>query len=229
MNIMTDRRRMLIRLTTPVGMGYIPTGFAFGVLADQAGLPWALVVAMSIFVFAGSLQFAMIPMLAGASGLGIIALSTVLINLRHVFYAMPLIDHLPRGLMRRAYGVATLTDENYSVLTTMPEKERQHLWPLLSLINHAYWIGGTVLGALFGHEIAQWIPNLDFALPALFTILAIEQYSIRRQWGPIAIGMIAYLVGRILLPDFALISALGVSLCALLPRAIQQRRIADAP
>jgi len=185
---------MLFRLTTPVGMGYLPTGFAFGVLAMQAGLSPALVIAMSVFIFAGALQFAAVPLLAAATGLGTFAVTTLLINLRHVLYAIPLIGHLPAPRWRRAYVLAALTDENYSVLTTIPADKRQRFTTAVTLINHGYWIAGTVLGVLLGKQAAYWIPNLDFALPSLFTILAIEQYLSRRRFAPAVVGVVAYCV-----------------------------------
>ncbi|OJA39392.1 branched-chain amino acid permease [Burkholderia ubonensis] len=217
---MTSRRKLIVRLTTPVGMGYIPTGFAFGVLACQAGLSPVLVIAMSVFIFAGALQFAAVPMLASASSLGTVALSTLLINLRHILYAIPLLDHLPKSRVSRFYVIAALTDENYSVLSTVPEAERRPLSTAISLVNHGYWIGGTVLGVLLGEHVSRWIPNLDFALPALFAILAVEQYLARRRWAPAAIGVGAYFVAKATFPNYALIVSLGIGLVLLLTRAI---------
>jgi 4-azaleucine resistance transporter AzlC len=216
---MLSTRQLIMRLTTPVGMGYIPTGFAFGVLACQAGLPPLIVIAMSVFIFAGALQFAAVPMLTTVSDLGPFAVSSLLINLRHVLYAIPLLDHLPKSRVRRAYVVAALTDENYSVLTTLPDAECRHLATAITAVNHAYWIGGTALGALFGNEVSRWIPNLDFALPALFAILAIEQYLARRSWGAAAVGIGAYFVAKALLPNYALVVSLGIGLVFLLTRA----------
>lgn len=217
---MTSRRKLIVRLTTPVGMGYIPTGFAFGVLACQAGLPPVLVIAMSVFIFAGALQFAAVPMLTAASDPITVVLTTLLINLRHILYAIPLLDHLPKARVCRAYVIAALTDENYSVLTTVPEADRSQLSTAVSLLNHGYWIGGTVLGVLLGNQVSRWIPNLDFALPALFAILAIEQYLARRRWMPAVIGIGAYFVAKALLPRYALIVSLGIGLFLLLTRAI---------
>jgi 4-azaleucine resistance transporter AzlC len=201
-------------------MGYLPTGFAFGVLAFKGGLSPQVTVAMSLFIFAGALQFAAIPMLASGGGLGTLVLATLLINSRHVLYAIPLIDQLPLGRVSRAYVIAALTDENYSVLTTIPQSERQRLAVRISIVNHAYWIIGTCLGVGLGAQAARWIPNLEFALPALFTILAIEQYIARRRWLPVTVGLGGYLIARLLLPGYALISALALGLVVLLSCAI---------
>ncbi|PLC42712.1 branched-chain amino acid permease [Ralstonia pickettii] len=222
-------RTVLLRLTIPVGMGYLPTGFAFGVLAIQAGLSPAVVVAMSVFIFAGALQFAAVPLLGVATGLGTFAMTTLLINLRHVLYAVPLIEHLPAQRWRQAYVVAALTDENYSVLTTLPANRRQQFAMAVTLIHHGYWIAGTVLGVLLGQQVADWIPNLDFALPSLFTILAIEQYLSQRSLAPALVGVLAYLVSTQLATDYLLIMALGFGLMMLLARAFVRGNALEVP
>jgi 4-azaleucine resistance transporter AzlC len=137
-----------------------------------------------------------------------------------VLYAIPLIDQLPQRRLSRAYVIAALTDENYSVLTTVPETERRRLAVGISAVNHLYWIAGTALGVALGAQATRWIPNLDFALPALFTILAIEQYIARRRWAPMVVGLGAYLIARTLVPSYALISALAIGLLVLLSIAI---------
>ena len=211
-----EDRQHILRLTTPVGMGYVPAGFAYGVLALQAGLPVWIVVAMSVLVYAGAMQFAAVPMLAGAAGLPTVALSTLMINLRHVIYAIPLLDRLPARRAAKAYVIAGLTDETYSVLTTLaPERCRALSWRI-ALVNQGYWVLGTLLGVALGQQAARWIPHLDFALPALFVILAIEQYRAQRRWLPALVGLAAYAVAHAIAPHYALLAALGLALAVLL-------------
>jgi len=211
-----ENRQDILRLTTPVGMGYVPAGFAYGVLALQAGLPVWVVLAMSVFVYAGAMQFAAVPMLAGAAGLPTVALTTLAINLRHVLYAIPLLGRLPERRAAKAYVIAGLTDETYSVLTTLPPQRCRALGWRIALVNHGYWVLGTLLGVALGEQAARWIPHLDFALPALFVILAIEQYRTQRRWLPAVVGLAAYAAARAAAPHYALLAALGLALAALL-------------
>jgi 4-azaleucine resistance transporter AzlC len=211
-----EDRQQILRLTTPVGMGYVPAGFAYGVLALQVGLPAWVVVAMSVVVYAGAMQFAAVPMLAGAAGLPTVALTTLMINLRHVIYAIPLLDRLPRRRAAKAYVIAALTDETYSVLTALPPDRCRALNWRIALVNHSYWVLGTLLGVALGAQAARWIPNLDFALPALFVILAIEHYRAQRRGLPALIGLAAYAVARAAAPRYALLVALALALIALL-------------
>lgn len=214
------RWRAALRASLPVGLGYLPAGFAFGVLAIQAGLPAWLACAMSILIYAGALQYAAIPMMAGGAGLATFALTTLAINLRHLLYAIPLIPALSRRWLARAYTLAALTDETYALATTLPPARRAALLLPISLINQGWWILGTLVGALMGPVIGRYVPNLDFALPCLFLILTIEQYLASRLWQPIAVGVVALVGARWLLPSTqVLIGALAVALAWLAVQA----------
>lgn len=213
--------REALQASLPVGLGYLPAGFAFGVLAIQAGLPVWLAIAMSVLVYAGALQYAAIPMMASGAGLAAFAVTTLAINLRHVLYAMPLIPSLAKQRLARYYTVASLTDETYSLVTTMPQDKRATLWLPVSLANQGWWVAGTLIGALAGPALGEHVPNLDFALPCLFLILTIEQYRASRLWQPAAVGIVALLAARwIVPPQHVLIAALGMALAWL---AIQAR------
>jgi len=205
-----------LRASLPVGLGYLPAGFAFGVLAVEGGLPAWLALAMSVFVYAGALQYAAIPMMAAGVGLPTFALTTLAINLRHLLYALPMIPWLPRQRLPRAYSLAALTDETYSLLSTMPPAERAALLLPVSLFNQVWWVLGTLVGALSGPAVAAHVPNLDFALPCLFLILAIEQYLGNRLWHPAAAGAVGLLAATWLVPpQHVLIVALGLAVACL--------------
>jgi 4-azaleucine resistance transporter AzlC len=213
------------KLTLPVGMGYIPTGFAFGVLGTEAGFPLSLTIGMSCFIFAGALQFAAIPLLVSGAGVVTMAVTTLLINLRHVLYALPLLDYLPHRRASRGYVIAALTDENFSVLSSTPaDAPRADLALPVSFINHGYWIAGTAVGALAGQQAMQWVPHIAFALPCLFTILAIEQYLAKRSWFAIGTGLVAFVVARAFSSKFVLIGALLIGLVVLCIKAISQEK-----
>lgn len=219
------RWRAALRESLPVGLGYLPAGFAFGVLAIQAGLPVWLACAMSVFVYAGALQYATIPMLASGAGLATFALTTLAINLRHLLYAIPLIPALSKHWLARWYTLAALTDETYALATTMAPARRSALLLPISLINQGWWVAGTLVGAFAGPVVGRYVPNLDFALPCLFLILAIEQYLSARLWQPVAIGLVTLVAARWLLPSaHVLIAALGVALAWLATQAYLTQR-----
>lgn len=204
----------VLALTAPVAMGYIPLGMAFGFLFVQAGGAWWLAVLASLVVFAGAAQYMMIPMLVAGLSVGSIALATLTVNLRHVFYGLSLLNTLPPGKLSRWYLVFGLTDETYSVLTTMSQRngQRQMVW--VALLNHGWWVLGTLIGALIGVKARVAVAGLDFALVALFAVLTVEQWRTRQSAAPLWIALAAYALAYPLVPGQALVIAIVLCIAA---------------
>ena len=202
------------RLSLPVAMGYIPAGIAFGVLAQVAGLPiWASLL-MSILLYAGAAQYACLPMLSAGLPVANITTNIAAINMRHLFYALPLLSSLPQSRLARLYCLFAMTDETFSVMTSLDEQHRQSVFLPLSLFNQWWWILATLLGALIGGILNEWIPNLDFALVCLFAVLAYEQFKKVSSPLPIIIALIALLVAHVLTDNWILLTA--ISICIVL-------------
>lgn len=212
-------------LTAPVAMGYIPLGAVFGFLFVQAGGPGWLALVSSLLIYAGAAQFMMVPMLAAGLPIGAIALATLVLNLRHVFYGLSLLNTLPANRWLRWYSIFALTDETYSVLTALPARERAPHMALLSALNQGWWVLGTALGAVLGAQAQVGLTGLDFVLAALFAVLAVEQWRARRDAVPIWVAAAAYAAGNALMPSQAL--AIAIALC-LLATALRPARPAPA-
>lgn len=203
----------VLSLSIPVAMGYVPLGMVYGFLAVQAGLSSWVTVAASVFVFAGAAQFMMVSMLAAGLPLTAIAATTLIINLRHVFYGLSLLNRLPRHAGARWYMVFGLTDETYSVLTTMPANTPVHHRVWVTALNHGWWVLGSALGALIGSHSHIGFAGLDFALASLFAVLAVEQWRVAHHSAPLWCALISYVLARWLMPQQAL--ALAIGLCVL--------------
>lgn len=201
----------LLALTTPVAMGYIPLGIVFGFLFVQAGGAWWLAVLTSVLVYAGAAQFMMIPMVAAGLSVGSIALATLIVNLRHVFYGLSLLNKLPQGRLLRWYMVFGLTDETYSVLTSLPPHTRPERMFEVALLNQGWWVLGTLVGAVIGAQARIPLVGLDFALAALFAVLAVEQWRNSTSPAPLWTALAAYAVAYVLAPGHALVIAIGLS------------------
>jgi 4-azaleucine resistance transporter AzlC len=199
-------------------MGYIPLGAVFGFLFVEAGGSGWLALACSVFIYAGAAQFMMIPMLVAGASYGTIALATLVLNLRHVFYGISLLKNMPAGRWQRWYSVFALTDETYSVLTTLPQAQRARHMALVSALNQCWWVLGTGIGVLVGSAAQLSLAGLDFVLACLFAVLAVEQWRAKRVVTPIWVAVAAYAVATWVAPDQALAIAIGLSLvaCALL-------------
>jgi len=203
--------RSVLALSVPVAMGYIPLGAVFGFLFVQAGAPWWLAMASSIIVYAGAAQFMMVPMLAAGLPVATIAIATLVVNLRHVFYGLSLLHKLPRSPWARGYLVFALTDETYSVLTTLPEHTPAAHRVAVAMLNQSWWLLGTLLGALIGAQAQVTLVGLDFALAALFAVLAVEQWRSAHSGRPIWVALLSYGVAHWLMPQQALLIAIGLS------------------
>ena len=170
-----------LRMALPVGLGLFPLGLAFGALVVHAGLSWWWATVFSTIVYAGSLEFLLVGMAVSGVPLAQVALSTLLVNSRHVFYALSFPLQNVDSKVGKAYATFALTDEAYAV-TTAPEAQR---WTSRQIIGvqvffQVCWVGGATLGALAGSVLPlDRLDGLDFALTALFVVLAIEAYRDR--------------------------------------------------
>lgn len=204
----------VVSLSIPVAMGYVPLGMVFGFLFVQAGAPWWLALTASVCVYAGASQFMMVPMLAAGLPVASIALATLVVNLRHMFYGLSLLHKLPTQPWARWYLVFALTDETYSVLTTLPPGTSTRQMVAVALLNQGWWVLGTLLGALIGAQAQLTLSGLDFALAALFAVLAVEQWRSAHSTAPLWVAVVSYALAWAVAPQQALLVAIGLSVVA---------------
>lgn len=189
--------KVAFQKTIPVMFGYVPLGIAFGFLLTQSGCFWLYAVLMSIIIYSGATQFLAIGLFINLAPMTEIAVTTLLLNLRHSFFGLSLIRKFSDIPRVKPYLVFALTDETYALLTAMDEPEQQsraRYYFFISLLNHLYWIIGTLMGALIGQAIKADLKGMDFALTALFVVLVIEQYRKVRSLKPFLIGTVAGIV-----------------------------------
>lgn len=222
-----DNGLSLLALTAPIAMGYIPLGTVFGFLFVQAGGDGWLAVLASVLVYAGAAQYMMIPMISSGLSVGTIALATLVVNLRHVFYGLSLLKKLPQDRWLRWYMVFGLTDETYSVLTMLPETTSPKKMAALALLNQGWWVLGSAIGALIGAQARVPLAGLDFVLAALFAVLAVEQWRTRNSSAPLWVALVSYAIASFLAPEHALVLSIALSVAAGLfwsPRAADAAR-----
>lgn len=202
----------------PVAMGYLPAGIAFGVLAQVAGIPvWATIM-LSVVLYAGAAQYACLPMLSAGLPIGNIATNIAAINLRHVFYAMPLLQSLPHNKLAKTYCLFALTDETFSVMTSLPQQSRQALMLPISLFNQMWWVVAGTIGVLIGSTLSDLIPHLDFALVCLFAILAYEQFQSIKRYFPIVIAIVSLAIASLFTDNWLLLMAITICMILILGR-----------
>ena len=178
--------------TIPVMMGYIVLGIGFGILFEKNGYGFWWAVAMSVFVFAGSMQYVAVGLITGGASLISTALTTLMVNARHLFYGVSMINRYKGAGLKKLYMMFALTDETYSLVCTgdYPEGEDPHMYCfLVSLCNQCYWVIGTALGSLLGAAITFNTAGIDFAMTALFVTIFVEQWLTCKDHRPALMGI----------------------------------------
>ena len=179
--------------TLPVMAGYLILGFGFGIIIKANGYSTSLAAAMSIFIYAGSMQYVAIGLMTGGASLITTALTTLMVNIRHLFYGVSMLEKYQNTGKAKPYLIFSLTDETYSLvcgeLLGLAPEDRTTYELLVSLLNHLYWIVGSIAGAVAGSLIRFNSQGIDFALTALFLTVFTDQWLTAKKHGPALIGL----------------------------------------
>ena len=171
----------------PVMFGFLFLGTAFGILLSQAGFGVVWAFAISFFVYAGSMQFVLVPLLASGAGLLTVAVTTLFVNSRHIFYGLSFIEEFKRMGKKYFYMIFSLTDETYSVLCSCRDEEMpsgtKREWFLISMFNQCYWISGSIIGGLIGEMLVFDFTGIEFSMTALFVVILIDQIKAGKGQG----------------------------------------------
>ena len=167
-----------IKDTWAAALGLIPLGLAFGLLMVQSGFSWWWTPIFSIVIYAGSMEFLAISMVTG----GVSALSSLftgfMVNFRHIFYGLTFPRKRINSPVGKAYSTYALTDETYAIVSALPREERPTGTRILSIqiFCQILWVGGGIVGALAGQVIPSSVEGMEFALVALFVVLAMDSF-----------------------------------------------------
>ncbi|HHY36058.1 MAG TPA: AzlC family ABC transporter permease [Firmicutes bacterium] len=203
----------------PMCAGYIPFGLTCGIMGRTAGLSTFEITFMSAAVYAGASQFIALGMLAsGTAGWGLIVLTTLLVNLRHLLMGAYMVPHhlkLPRPLgYYLAFG---LTDESYALVASRSDRkgyDALYNWGVNTLL-YLIWILATFLGALFYQSIPdplEW--GIDFALPATFLTLLIPRLTNGTALVVALVAALCAVLGALYLPGswYIIVAAVAATL-----------------
>lgn len=164
--------------TLPVMCGYIFLGIAWGIVLAEAGYNFIWAFFISCFVYAGSMQFTMVPLMVSAVSPVTMAVTTLFVNSRHLFYGLSFVESFKK-IKQMPYMIFGLTDETYSVLCGCknedPDEKNREAWFWITILDQSYWVIGSVLGALLGEYLPFDFTGIDFAMTALFVVILIEQ------------------------------------------------------
>ncbi len=192
-----ERIKKAFLMTVPVLTGYICLGIGFGIVLESKGFGVIWAFAMGLFIYAGSMQYVAIDLLTGGASLIATALTTLMVNARHLFYGISMIDKYKDAGKAKPYMVFALTDETYSLVVSEESNDKK-LYFLISLFNHCYWVVGCTLGGIIGSLITFNTQGIDFALTALFVTVFVEQWITSKNHLSAIIGVVSTVVCLIL-------------------------------
>ena len=218
-------RMRAAKLTLPVMCGYLFLGTAFGATLAQAGYGPAWALLMSTLIYAGSMQFVMVPLMAAGASLVTVALTALMVNARHLFYGVSYIERFQRMGRLRPYMIFSLTDETYSVFCGLPGEESDGVMLRVALYDQLYWIAGSIIGAVLAQQLPFDLTGIDYSMTALFIVICVERAMNRADRLPMAIGGACAVVCLMLLgPDRFLAPALAATAVLLMAMDTAGRR-----
>jgi 4-azaleucine resistance transporter AzlC len=200
----------------PVMAGYLVLGIGFGVLLQDKGYGWWWAALMSFTIYAGSMQYVAVDLLSGGATVVATALMTVLVNIRHLFYGLTMLEKYSDTGRRKPYLIFSLTDETFSLVCApqLPEDvDEKDYYFYISLMNQSYWVAGSVIGAVAGAALSFNSAGIDFAMTALFVVIFVEQWEKTKQHLPAISGVVISIVCRLLFgaSGFLIPSMIGIT------------------
>lgn len=196
--------------------GYVVLGTGFGILLRNAGYGVLWAAAMSLLIYAGSMQYVGVSLLTGGASVLTTLLTTFMVNARHLFYSISMVDTYKDAGRYKPYMIFALTDETYSLLCDgkVSEGADPNTYRfLVSLFNQSYWVTGCVIGSLLGSVLPFSTAGIEFSMTALFIASFTEQWLTTRDHIPALTGLLSTLLclvifgkDRFLIPAMLLIT-----------------------
>ena len=198
--------------TVPVLMGYLSIGIVFGWMLSAANFHPIWSAIMSLTIYAGSGQYLGVELLANMAQLANAAFLTLILNFRHLVYGLSMLEKFKGMGWRKLYMIFSLTDETYALLAGVQvpdDVDEKAFYFSIALLDHLYWIAGSVAGAVAGALVNINTEGIDFAMTALFLVIAVEQWQSNTRHAPVLLGAAGTLVcllafgpenGRFLIP-----------------------------
>ena len=189
----------------PILCSYLFVGIAYGIMMNESGYPWYISLLASATIYSGAFEFVLVSFLSGNATLVTIALTALLMNSRQLFYGLTFVDDFRRMGRREPYMICSMTDETYAVNCSLsPDTPQRHdIMFYVAVLSYAYWLLGTLAGALIGQILPWDMEGIDFCMTALFVIILIGQLEQSHNPKPALIGGSLAIVCRIIFGERA--------------------------
>ena len=216
--------------TIPVMTGFLFLGMAFGIMLEAKGYGFLWCLLMSGCIYAGSMQYVAISLLTTAFNPVAALVMTLMVNARHLFYGLSMLDKFKGTGKFKPYLIFGLTDETFSILcATEPPAGVSKNWFMFftTLLNQCYWVGGSLIGSVLGSVISFNTKGLDFVLTALFIVIFVGQWQETKNHVPAITGIVVTVVCRVFFGSgaFLIPAMIGILSCLLLMKQKMQGRV----
>lgn len=213
--------------SVPIMAGYIVLGMGFGVLLESKGYGVLWAIAMSVFIYAGSMQYVAINLITGGASVIVTALMTLMVNARHLFYGISMLDKYKNTGKYKPYLIFALTDETYSLVCSgkIPEGvDRNKYYFLVSLFDQVYWVIGSVMGSAIGSALNFNTAGIDFSMTALFLVVFVEQWKSTKDHASAITGVAASVVCLLIFGagNFVIPAMISITVILLLMRKFRK-------
>jgi 4-azaleucine resistance transporter AzlC len=183
--------------TIPVFTGFIFLGIAYGILMNSKGYSVGWIILMSFMVFAGSAQYVAITFLTSAFNPIYALVMTLMVNARHLFYGISMLDKYKNTGKLKPYLIFGLCDETFSILCSKepPEGVSKNWFNFfITFLDHVYWVLGSAIGGMLGSMVSFNTKGLDFVLTALFVVIFVGQWKNQKDHKPAVIGVLCSII-----------------------------------
>jgi 4-azaleucine resistance transporter AzlC len=215
--------------TLPIMAGFLFLGMTYGVYARVSGLDFWYPMLMSLLIYAGSAEFVAVNLLLGAFDPLLAFFTVLMINARHLFYGVSLLEKYKGTGWKKPYLIFGLTDESFSINCSLDVPngvDRGWFYFFITALNQCYWFAGASLGSLFGSFVFFNTEGLDFVMTAMFVVIFLEQWLKEKDHTASLLGiglsvgcLLIFGADRFLLPTMA-----AILLSLTLLRKVLERR-----
>ncbi|MCI1914896.1 MAG: AzlC family ABC transporter permease [Bifidobacteriaceae bacterium] len=178
--------------TLPIFAGFWFLGLTYGMYMNVSGFSFLYPLFMSMLIYAGSMEFITVSLLLGAFNPLQAFLMTLMINARHLFYGISMLERFKGLGPKKVYLIYGMCDETFSInfsATIPPDIDRGWFMVWVTLLNQLYWVSGSTLGGLFGSVVRINTEGLDFSMTAMFVVIFMEQWMRDRNHTSSLLGL----------------------------------------
>lgn len=178
--------------TIPILAGFLFLGIAYGIYMNQSGFKFYYPMFMSFIIFAGSVEFATVSWLLGSFDPVNIFFLTLMINARHLFYGLSMLEKYNIPGWKKLYLIYGMCDESFSINATVDvPKDIDKVWFMffVTMLNQIYWVAGATIGGIFGSFIPFDTKGIEFVMTALFVVIFLENWLKEKDHSASVIGL----------------------------------------